>query len=554
MKYQSIGRQFFMYIRITCLMIGMGLFAGCSASHYKRDADKDAYEIIRNKQMAALGLDRSFSIESRHMDSLERLPKRVPEPLGDPDEAGQQPVAMLSMADALDIASRNSREYQSKKEDLFIGALDLSLARYKYGPILSGNLSAAYKKTEGDETVSGDGKFGVSKLFADGTKFTADLSTDLLMHLVRSPREAASSIITATLTKPLWKGAGARIAQENLLQAERDMVYRIRDFAQYHRGFAVDIASSYYRVLQSRDSVTNSWNNYRNLVQARERTEMMAEAGRVPEFEVDQAEQNVLRAKDSYVRSEQSYQQSIDHFKVKLGLPADSAVGFDPHELDVLRELGIQHPDMTAEEAVDMALAGRLDLRNAYDQVADAVRKVAVAENGLAPGVDLVLSSSVPTAEGKMAGFRTREGTYSAGIDMDLPLDRRSERNTYRVALINEERSKRSASLFEDQVKLNVRDAWRKLEEAKASYDIQQESLALAQKRVESTTMLQQAGRASTREVLEAQDARLEAQNAVTRALVDHVIARLEFWRDIGILDVDENGIWLEPETMNDER
>jgi len=542
-----------MCIRIACVMVAMILFAGCSASRYKEDADREAYEIIRAKQMAALGLDRSFSIESRHVDSLDGLPRRVPEPLGDPDEAPPQPVAMLSMVDALDLASRNSREYQSRKEDVFIGALDLGLARYRYGPILSSNLSAAYKKTEGDETVGGDGNLGLSKLFADGTRFTADLSTDLLMHLVRSPREAASSIITATLTKPLWKGAGVRIAQENLLQAERDMVYRIREFAQYHREFAVGIASSYYRVLQSRDSVTNSWNNYQNLAQQYERTEMMAEAGRLPQFEVDQAKQNELRAKDSYVRSKQSYQQSIDQFKLKLGLPADSAVGFDPQELVALRERGIEHPEMSAEQAVDLALEKRLDLNNAYDQVADAGRKVAVAENGLAAGIDLVLLSSVPSHDNQPAAFRTEKGTYSAGLDVDLPLDRRSERNTYRVALISEERSKRSASLFEDQVKLNVRDAWRKLQEAKASYDIQQDSQELAEKRVESTTMLQDAGRASTRDVLEARDALLEAQNAVTKALIDHMIARLEFWRDIGILDVDENGMWKESTDYTDD-
>jgi len=102
-------------------------------------------------------------------------------------------------------------------------------------------------------------------------------------------------------------------------------------------------------------------------------------------------------------------------------------------------------------------------------------------------------------------------------------------------------------------VKLNVRDAWRKLQEAKASYDIQQDSQELAEKRVESTTMLQDAGRASTRDVLEARDALLEAQNAVTKALIDHMIARLEFWRDIGILDVDENGMWKESTDYTDD-
>jgi hypothetical protein len=42
--------------------------------------------------------------------------------------------------------------------------------------------------------------------------------------------------------------------------------------------------------------------------------------------------------------------------------------------------------------------------------------------------------------------------------------------------------------------------------------------------------------------VLEAQQALVEARNALVRALVDHTIADLEFRRDVGALVVDEKG------------
>jgi len=53
-------------------------------------------------------------------------------------------------------------------------------------------------------------------------------------------------------------------------------------------------------------------------------------------------------------------------------------------------------------------------------------------------------------------------------------------------------------------------------------------------------------GRADTRDVLEAEDALLGARNSVTEALVDHTIAKLEFWRDTGVLEVNEDGLWEE--------
>jgi len=524
---------------LACVLV----VSGCSTAHFKADADREVYGILRQKQQAVLGIEQPFTIEQDQADPLAGLPLTEPEPLADLE---QPPSVKLTLPQCIEIAGRNNRDYQSERENLYLSALNLTAARNEWGAIIGGELSTEYTKSDGDETVGGGSSFSLSKMFADGTRFGVTLSTDLLMHLVRNPREAASSLISVTLTKPLWRGARKRIAQENLLQAERDVVYSVRSFARYRKTFAVRIASSFYRTLQGRDSVINAWNNYQNLITARERTEMMAEAGRLPEFQVDQARQNELRAKDRYVRAVQSYQQSLDEFKIKLGLPTDAPIRLDTSELDRLRARGIIHPDVSAEQAVELALKARLDLATTRDQVADAGRKVVVAENGLAPDIDLVMTSSVPTGDNRPGGFRTDLGTHTAGIDVELPLERTDERNTYRRALITLERSKRAATLHEDSIKLEVREAWRKLQEARASYEIQLLSLRLAERRVESTALLQQLGRADTRDVLEAQDALLEAKNAVTQALVDHTIARLEFWRDTGVLQVDENGLWKE--------
>ena len=75
-------------------------------------------------------------------------------------------------------------------------------------------------------------------------------------------------------------------------------------------------------------------------------------------------------------------------------------------------------------------------------------------------------------------------------------------------------------------------------------YRIQKNSLELADRRVESTSLLLQAGRLTTRDLLESQDALLEAQDSVTEALIGHAIAKLNFFRDVGILEVRPDGMW----------
>ena len=93
-------------------------------------------------------------------------------------------------------------------------------------------------------------------------------------------------------------------------------------------------------------------------------------------------------------------------------------------------------------------------------------------------------------------------------------------------------------------MKLQVRQAYRQLQEAAERHKIQLESVRLAEARVESTSLLLQAGRATTRDLLDSQDDLLRAQNDLTSALVNHAVAKLNFFKDVGVLQVRSDGLW----------
>jgi len=61
--------------------------------------------------------------------------------------------------------------------------------------------------------------------------------------------------------------------------------------------------------------------------------------------------------------------------------------------------------------------------------------------------------------------------------------------------------------------------------------------------------LLLDAGRGTVRVLLESQDALLNAQDSVTTTLVNHLIAKLNFFTDVGILQVRPDGMW-EQETL----
>jgi outer membrane protein TolC len=525
------------------------LAAGCTKKFYKESADRQVEGILSKKSKEALGTAEKYEIEQMARDPLAALPRAAAQPLEVPEnlKRAQEPPQIISLQKALEITFYNSRDYQSQKEDVYLTALSLTEQRHQFSAQFSGTISSLWSKGPGEENWDTSTNFGVSKLLKDGAQIGINLSSDFLRNLTGDPSRTAASILAVKIIQPLWRGAGRAVVTENLTQSERDVIYSVRSFARFQRTFAVSIASSYYRVLQQRDVVRNQASNYQNLIAARERTASLAEAGRLPEFQVDQARQNELSAKNDWIDAIQQYYEALDNLKIDLGLPTDANVDLDDADLQALMQAGIQHPAMSAEDAIVLALKNRLDLKNSEDRVADAGRKIKVAENGLGADVNLVFNSNTPTAPGNRAAkFEFDQTTWSAGLDVNLPLDRLAERNTYRTSLISLNRALRDYGLQIDNVKLSVRTDWRILQQAKESYEIQKNSVELAKRRVESTTLLLQAGRAQTRDLLDAQSSLVNAQNALTAALINHLIARLQFFRDIETLTVDEKGVWHE--------
>ena len=167
-----------------------------------------------------------------------------------------------------------------------------------------------------------------------------------------------------------------------------------------------------------------------------------------------------------------------------------------------------------------------------------------MAADDLLPGLDLTATVETDTERPtEPLDFQGDNTDLSVGFELDLPLDKLSERNEFRRQLIDLEQARRGYQEKRDDVVLEVRDAWRQYTRARNTYEIEKGSLTLASGRVENTQMLFEAGRITDlRRVLEAQESLVRAQNAVTRALVDYKVASLELARDMGILAADEEG------------
>ncbi|MEA2061906.1 MAG: TolC family protein [Thermodesulfobacteriota bacterium] len=505
--------------------------------------------------------------------------------------ADSKEALRLSLVKALEVGACNNSEFQTQKEKVFQAALSLYLEQENFRHHFLGqfkqlaSIDGASDPSLGGVVTSASGSD--SRLFQNGMSLTTALAVDLA-HLLTAGSSSSLGISADTsISIPLLRGSGTHIVAEPLKQAERNLVYAILEFERFKKKFAVSMASSYLIILKALDTVENTAEDYRSRAVSARRSKRLADAGRLKEIEVDQAVQNELIARQRWVSARTRHKKQMDEFKILLGLPPDVNVSLDPDELKrlekrpamkavhkkILADNGSSSPDQNLPadapvalprpdtesagpfeldrfKTVQLALDNRLDMREALGQVADAQRSVVVAADAL--GAELSLFGTASIGESRnltgadLANARLHldKGSTSSFLTLNLPIDRRTEAAEYRNQFIKLEQAVRAVQDLEDAIKLDVQNRLRELEEARETLYIQTKAVFLAMKRVKSITLFMEAGRAETRDLLEAQDALLSAQNDLTAARVDYRVSELEIQRDMGLLTVTDTGLW----------
>ena len=609
------------YLLVLLLFLLVITFLGCrSPVEHRSEADNVAAEIITAKQKEALGETEPFSIE-RPSDILRRRlleqqnlalsseaslgtdrlkpVEHWPDPdylqaksSGSSEELSIEPnkPVKLSLIQVLQVGARNSLDYQSRKENVFRTALSLDLTRHNFENIFNASADSELGTDTTATDLNTNAAAGVSRALKNGIDMSSSIGINLFNLLTQGGASSMGLSADASVSIPLIRGSGEHIAAEPLTQAERDVIYELWDFERYKRTFSVNVARGYFNVLRQMDSVSNAEDNYRSSVASSRFSRRRADAGRIPEIEVDQAIQRELSARNNWISANEQLKSTLDSFKNTIGLPTDARIELDPNDLEQLRgrasEIleqmrrasleGISETVPPADAPIDLipanyedagpyeidesmavklALENRLDLQIAIGEVYDAQREVIVRADALRAGLTLGGSAFVSDND-DVGDIRFDRGQYAALLSLDLPVERTRERNDYRNSLLNLEQATRNVQSLEDQIKFSIRSELRTLLESRESVKIQAQSVVVAEKRVRSNTIFLEAGRTEIRNLLESQDALLAAQNSLTRAVIDYRIAELEMQRDLGLLKVNEKGLWREfsPEVISNDR
>ncbi|MEM6459174.1 MAG: TolC family protein [Planctomycetota bacterium] len=479
---------------------------------------------------------------------------RVPDPVV-LDDGTQPDTLRLDLEGLIGRAIETAPDYRRQREDLFLTTLSLIVERHEWGPrffsAVTGRIDGVPEAGDNETALNLIASLGVTQRLPYGGSVSATALVDYVRLLERAststlPTETDATELQFALDLPLLRGAGRSAATvESRIQAERDLVYAVRDFERFRRTFFVDIATRYFDLLRRQRQLQNQELQLRNFQNSAALFSALAEAGRAPFFRAQRAEQRVLRARNSLLNQQEGYVRQLDALKLEVGIDPNRPVEILAVEIDVPEVL------LDLDASVETALRQRLDLQTVGDTVQDARRGVQIARNGLLPDLDLDADVTVATDATLQRGgldFELGDSAYDVGLTLGLPLDRKIEYTDFRAALIRLERQRRDFTVERDRVSLEVRRAVRAIDQARFVLQLQERAVEINEKRAEQIQIDQRS--LGPNEVIDVQEDLLDARNDRDEAASDLRISILEYLLATGQMRIGPDGRWRAPASL----
>ena len=225
-----------------------------------------------------------------------------------------------------------------------------------------------------------------------------------------------------------------------------------------------------------------------------------------------------------------------------------------------LEAVSVDAIQLNSESAFEIALANRLDFMNGRAALVDSWRLVQVSADALQSVLDVTASGDLRTARNNPLSFRAPTGTLRMGLEFDAPFTRLLERNAYRESLIEYQRSRRDYIQSTDSLHLGLRELLRRLEQLRASLEIQRRAVTIAIRRVDSTQAALAAPVRPPRpgerpaqfnpttaiNLLAAQSSLRDSQNSFLGVWLNYYATRMRLSRELGIMILDADGQWLD--------
>ena len=424
----------------------------------------------------------------------------------------------LSLAEAVRLALANNLGLQLQKDDVEAARGARQTAEGEFDVLISGEGGVAGRQLipeipgMPEEEESAQWSAGLEKKFITGTEVSLNWKNSRFSStppaFLFDP--AYNSTLTLGVRQPLLQGFGIERQTAGIRASEKNLAASALLVGAEAANLAARVRAAYWNLVfawQDKSVKELSLTLAQRLL---EETDARIKAGKLAEVDIYQPRSEISRREEGLISADRTIGLHEDELKLLMNTK-DWQATIIPTDLPPTDPL---FPEQTA--VLENALKNRPDLK-AADLSSDAARiREESARDHTRPSLDLVGlvgQGGTDDAYGDSIDDAIDDGEtqWQAGLALSMPLQNNVAKGLYRQAGAAHSKARNTAELLRLEVQQSVRTTVRDVQLAIKGMEATKKTSLATQKRLEAEQAKFAAGRATTLDVLTAQEAYSQA-------------------------------------------
>lgn len=432
---------------------------------------------------------------------------------------------VLTLDAALSRALNYNRQIMGTMDSKVKAEYSVALAQGEFDIKISPNGRAGYVGggREGDGATVGVG-LNFSKKFQCGTRISLEPT------ILKGPEHYYNDL-NVTVSQPLLRGFGREYQLSGLKGAEFSLRTACRNLFTAQLQLAVRTINALYEVVKAKKNVELNSESHERVRKSYQAAKLKEKVGLSDGLDVYRAEIELQQAEDQLTSSQERLQEVEDTLKDVLALPLDTCI-----EVKVPI---VYTPNYTClEEAIEAALANRIEMNQAEDQWRESFRLSQMAKDNMWPELNVVVNYS---NRGKDPYFGRswkchREDMWGIGFTTSSDFNLFGEKIAYEQSLMTLQGAERGMEQTKFTLIMEVKRAIRNLARARKRIELQHKQIYTSQGQLYLSKLKFDRGMANNFEVIQAEKTLRGAQVSYWGALIEHIVGEYQLLLAMGLL------------------
>ena len=401
----------------------------------------------------------------------------------------------LTLKDAQEYALINNKMIKSAKFTVLTSQKDVWTAISSGLPQVSAGANLTDNLKLGVFVLSMN---GVPTIITMGTTYTLPVAVQASMPLFSAPYYIG--IETSKLAQ--------KMAESNLQSTEIDTRQAV--------------ASAYYLILISEESLRILKDNLSNLRETLKSTKAMYNSGLAEATDVDQMASNVTMMENSFSNLQNTIEMNYNLLRFQLGVKFDTKIILQETIDDLVKDINVE---ALLSQNLNTAANIQYDLVDKQEKLSALDLK---AQKAMAlPSLSGVYSTSTSGMAMKMSDLKWYPSSY-LGLNLSVPIFASGQRySNIQKAKINLEKARNTKEMVSDQLQMQDQELRYNLENANIQYKSQKGNVDVSKRVYASMENKYKQGMASSLELTESNGIYLQAENNYISSLMNLLQTKL---------------------------